>query len=156
MLSPPLSQDRTRGGALGPPRRDAGLPLSCTGIIVPIDAGVFGSFTNSTPFLNVAATLVPSAQLAPTEPRSTSRPPFPGRFIEPGRLKSSAYRCHPRTTRIREVVSAGEKVSGAAAPHGGAPSYRSGHALQMRYGTIMRPSAVRLFAAHTSSGPSCS
>ena len=46
-----------------PPRRDVGLYSAFTGIVVPFEAGVFGSVTTSTPFLNVAVTLLPSTAI---------------------------------------------------------------------------------------------
>ena len=51
------------GEASLPPRRDVGLYSAFTGIIVPFAAGVFGSVTTSTPFLNVAVTLLPSTAI---------------------------------------------------------------------------------------------
>ena len=60
-----LLSDRTEaaGEASLPPRRDVGLYSAFTGIVVPFEAGVFGSVTTSTPFLNVAVTLLPSTAI---------------------------------------------------------------------------------------------
>lgn len=55
--------DHGRGGVTSPPRRDVGRYSAFTGIIVPFAAGVFGSVTTSTPFLNVAVTLLPSTAM---------------------------------------------------------------------------------------------
>ena len=54
---------KTAGEVLQPPRRDVGLYSAFTGIIVPFEAGVFGSVTTSTPFLNVAVTLLASTAI---------------------------------------------------------------------------------------------
>jgi hypothetical protein len=62
--SSPQSLSGNRAGEASlPPRRDVGLYSAFTGIIVPFAAGAFGSVTTSTPFLNVAVTLLPSTAI---------------------------------------------------------------------------------------------
>src|SRR5215470_3748759 len=63
--SPPsdFARDLPPGRRSRPPRRDVDLYSAFTGIIVPFEAGVFGSVTTSNPFLNVAATLLPSTAI---------------------------------------------------------------------------------------------
>src|SRR5262245_45661361 len=57
------SSAKAAGEASRPPRRDVGRYSAFTGIVVPFAAGVFGSVTMSTPFLNVAVTLLPSTAI---------------------------------------------------------------------------------------------
>jgi hypothetical protein len=64
-----------------------------------------------------------------TEPRVRTPSSFPQAVSSsPGHPSRQQTGCHPKTTGIRWVVNAGERLGGAAAPHGGAPSYRSSYA----------------------------
>jgi hypothetical protein len=62
-LRPPSPPAECRRGGSSLPGGTSASYSAFTGIIVPFEAGVFGSVTTSSPFLNVAVTLLPSTAI---------------------------------------------------------------------------------------------
>ena len=134
----------TAGEALGPPRRDAGLLCSLHGKPSSPSMPASRQLHDQHIILGRCDDLGSVGLSGPHEARVRTPSSFPRAVSSNASARRRLHMgCHPKTTGSRWVVNAGERLNGAAAPHGVAPSHRS-RAEQTRYRT--RSSAQWPFA----------